>query len=135
MNTKEYMRQYMKRRYHERKDRAILFLGGKCIKCGTVEDLQFDHKDRKGKGFTISMLWSINEKDFWVEVKKCQLLCRKCHNIKTLDELGRVSARDRHGTLSSFRYCKCDICRAAARKWFREYMRKRRASSSAVSSS
>ena len=45
---------------------------------------------------------------------------------------GRV---EKHGTLTEYRYCKCDLCREAHRIWHREYTRKRReAKRSAISS-
>lgn len=107
-------------RYYKRKDAAKKFLGGKCVDCGSVENLQFDHKDRKTKEFTIAQLWSVSEKRFWEEVKKCQLLCQKCHIKKTLEDLGQKSAKDTHGTISSYRYCRCPVCK----KWHSEYSKK-----------
>jgi 5-methylcytosine-specific restriction endonuclease McrA len=96
-------------------------LGGHCLKCGSDKNLQFDHKERKNKDFTIAKLSSINEKKFWKEIQKCQLLCNSCHSEKTLLEVGHISAKDSHGTLSSYRYCKCDLCKKAhsdyCRKW------------------
>ncbi len=120
------MRVYILNRYRKRKKTAQEFLGNKCSKCGSIEDLQFDHKDRVKKKFTIGKLWSIGEKEFWKEIKKCQLLCRTCHNKKTLKELGLREAKGYHGTVSTYRYCHCDLCRHAASKWNREYMQRRR---------
>lgn len=40
----------------------------------------------------------------------------------------RISKRiPKHGTLTEYRYCKCDLCKEANRKWNREYSAKRRA--------
>ena len=117
---KQYMKDYMLKRYHERRDKAIEKLGGKC-KCGSTEGLQFDHVDPTTKKFTLAKLSSINEADFWKEVDKCQLLCDTCHQSKTLLDLGRVSAKDKHGTLSSYRYCKCDECKAAKATYMKKY--------------
>jgi hypothetical protein len=102
----------MLRRYHERRAKALAFLGGAC-KCGSTSDLQFDHVDRTKKSFTIGKLWSLSEKVFWAEIAKCQLLCSKCHEEKTLIDLNQVSAKTRHGTLSTYRYCHCSLCRKA----------------------
>jgi len=41
-------------RYHERIGEALDILGGKCIKCGSLENLEFDHIDPSSKLFTIS---------------------------------------------------------------------------------
>jgi 5-methylcytosine-specific restriction endonuclease McrA len=123
---KQYMKSYMLKRYHERREKAIEKLGGKCTKCGSSDGLQFDHVDPTTKKFSIGTLSSINEDAFNKEVDKCQLLCDSCHQSKTLLDLGRVSAKDTHGTLSSYRYCKCDECRAAKAAYMKEYKRKDR---------
>ena len=45
------------------------------------------------------------------EMKKCQLLCRRCHLEKSREakDLGNV---DHGGGLSGKRNCKCDPCKA-----------------------
>ncbi|WPH68534.1 HNH endonuclease [Stenotrophomonas phage BUCTxx99] len=123
----EYMREYMLRRYHERMTLARNHLGGKCANCGALDDLELDHIDPTTKSFTIGNMWSVNKESFWAEVAKCQLLCVKCHSEKTLVDLKRKSAKLEHGTLSSFKYCKCPDCKKAKADYMREYMRKRRA--------
>ncbi len=75
----EYQRKYQKNRYHERKKQAIKMLGGKCVTCGSTENLELDHKNPSDKSFTITKLWSVPEAEFKREVKKCRLLCRKHH--------------------------------------------------------
>ncbi len=105
------MQNYMKKRYHLRINQAKEQLGGQCVKCGTKENLQFDHIDPTTKTGTIAEIWSYKKDFFDEEIKKCQLLCDKCHEEKTLTDLNRVSAKNTHGTLSSYKYCKCDICR------------------------
>ncbi len=118
-----YMRGYLKKRYTLRRKAAIKILGGKCKECCLRKDLQFDHKDPKDKKYTIAKIWTHSEIKFWEEIRKCQLLCRKCHNIKTQKELGRKLAKGFHGTLSTYRYCKCDLCRKAKSDWMKEYMK------------
>lgn len=113
----------MLKRYHERKSQAIIYLGGQCVECQSRDDLQFDHKDRLTKGFTIAKLWSVNEQRFWEEIKKCQLLCLKCHIIKSALEQGKKPARGTHGTLSSYRYCRCDKCKRAKSEYMKDYFR------------
>jgi hypothetical protein len=122
----EYMREYMLERYRARREEAIEKLGGKCS-CGETQNLQFDHIDPATKNFTIAKLPSVNEKDFWAEIDKCQLLCAPCHEHKSLVESGLQSAKDKHGTLSSFRYCKCAECKEAKAEYMREYRRKKSA--------
>lgn len=81
----EYMKHYMLKRYHERRDFAIGRLGGKCVRCGSKKYLQLDHIDAKTKLFSISKLWSINLSKYINEVDKCQLLCFNCHIIKSIE--------------------------------------------------
>lgn len=126
MSDIEYMRQYMLKRYHKRRKEAIEKLGGHCVKCGAAENLELDHIDPSTKSFTIAAHGSVNEKLWQEELKKCQLLCRSCHQGKTLKDRGQNSARETHGTLSSYRYCKCDKCKAAKAKHNKEYKLKRR---------
>ena len=119
------MRKYMLERYQRRKRLAIKALGGKCVHCGTKNKLQFDHIDPKDKDFTIAKIWSYSKERFWIEIKKCQLLCRDCHNIKTQKELGKKVAKGNHGTLSTYRYCRCELCKQAKREYAKIYRRRK----------
>ena len=124
--NREYMRKYMLERYHRRKQEAIASLGGKCVVCGSTENIEFDHKERKGKKATLGDVLAGGSEDLVkAELEKCQLLCRECHIKKTIKEVGRTPARETHGTLSSYRYCKCDLCKAAKSKWMKEYKKNR----------
>jgi 5-methylcytosine-specific restriction endonuclease McrA len=123
---KAYMKEYMRSRYNERREKAICKLGGKCVKCGSTTNLQFDHINPEEKSFTIAKKSSINEQDFWKEVEKCQLLCESCHNLKTIEDMGMKPAKGFHGTLSSYRYCRCDLCKKAKADYMKTYLRKDR---------
>jgi hypothetical protein len=123
-----YMREYMLRRYHERRQYAIRLLGGKCVKCGGQLNLEIDHIDPKEKSFGLGKLWSVSWERFEAELKKCQLLCKEHHIDKTLADRGQRRAEGTHGTLSSYRYCRCSLCKAAWNKWSRQYRRRRRQS-------
>ena len=122
--TNEYMRIYILKRYRDRKHTALLKLGNKCLKCGSTEKLEFDHIKRDTKSFTIAKLWSISEIRFWEEIEKCQLLCRPCHNKKTLKELGFKVAKGNHGTISTYRYCKCNLCKKAKSDYMKVYSKR-----------
>jgi 5-methylcytosine-specific restriction endonuclease McrA len=107
-----YMRDYMLRRYHRRRAAFIGERGGVCVQCGSSRDLEIDHADRLTKAFDVgSALTSMSAAKLAVELEKCQLLCHVCHKDKSITELGRQ--RWRHGTLSGYRYCRCDECRTA----------------------
>lgn len=120
-----YMKEYMLKRYHTRRNLLLDSLGAKCSKCGSVDrnDLEVDHIDRTQKTFDVARLWSVNEKLFKSEIDKCQLLCSTCHKSKTLVDMGLQDAKytDTHGTLSTYRYCKCVLCRRANAEYNREW--------------
>lgn len=89
MNRKEYnayMRKYLKKRYEERRKFALEYLGNKCVNCGTIEGLEFDHIDPKKRSFTIGKRWLTSMESLISELDKCQLLCRNCHEIKTKND-------------------------------------------------
>ena len=118
----EYMRKYMKERYAKRRAIAISMLGGRCVDCSSVEDLEFDHADRTTKSFDIGKrLAGCAEERLQDELAKIVLRCQPCHALKSILERGHmpVKGRDVHGTLSSYRYCKCVLCRAAKTAYVR----------------
>lgn len=120
-----YHRDYNNRRYSRVRERLVSMLGGQCVKCGSTENLQFDHVDPSTKSFNVSEGWA--RKWFLVveEINKCQLLCFSCHRKKTLKDCNQQDARKSHGTLSSYRYCKCSLCREAKAKYNRAHKYKR----------
>ena len=82
-NSNEYMREYMIRRWHKRRNDAIEQLGGKCINCGSSENLEFDHIDADLKSFPLSKFSSASKIKWQEELNKCQLLCHECHMKKS----------------------------------------------------
>jgi hypothetical protein len=128
-SSPEYHYWYNKARHKRVKAKIFDILGNKCQHCGSLENLQIDHIDPKRKAFDISSFWAYAWNDILEELKKCQALCENCHRAKTLIDLGQENARFKHGTLSSYRYCRCNECKAAKNKYSREYKRKRRLSS------
>ena len=77
------MNTYMKNRWKRRRERLIKQLGGKCVKCGSSEKLEFDHTNSIRKYNTIGNMSSASEKKIQEELKGCQLLCEKCHDEKS----------------------------------------------------
>lgn len=116
--------EYMLQRYHDRRNEAIEKLGGKCAVCGSEDDLQIDHIFREDKEFPIGQLWSVSKERYEKELTKCQLLCRDCHKAKNQWERGRKAAIRTHGTLSSYRYCKCNLCKKAYSDYWQKYSKK-----------
>jgi len=119
----ENMAVYMAERRKKRRDQLIDMSGGKCIKCGSTEDLNFDHRDPKERSFRL------NGKDLdgpWEKIleewRKCQLLCRLCHLVKTkengeygepankgIDEYGNPIPEHGH-TARYAAGCRCELC-------------------------
>jgi hypothetical protein len=120
-NNNAYMNSYMKDRWTKRRLIALETLGGKCVVCGTTENLEFDHIDRSTKLMSIASASSMSESFFWSEVTKCQLLCEKHHQEKTSTEV----SVDHGGGVSGKKSCKCDLCSAKRAEYMREWRRKK----------
>lgn len=94
-------------------------LGGKCVFCGTSENLHFDHLNPKNKEFTIAKILTFPMEVIEKEVKKCQLLCATCHKKKTLEkqEFGKLAPC---GTMWRYKHygCRCDKCRKARSDYY-----------------
>ena len=118
-----YMSKYMKDRYRQRRKEAVELLGSSCAVCGCDKEgeLDIDHKCPMDKKYDGARMTMISHDKFLDELSRCQILCKKCHAQKTTKELGRTVARDTHGTLSSYRYCKCPLCKKAKSDWQRKY--------------
>jgi 5-methylcytosine-specific restriction endonuclease McrA len=119
--------EYMNSRYWRRKTVAVEHLGGRCAHCESTDGLEFDHVDPSSKEFTVtnrldSAPWEV----ILGELAKCQLLCQPCHAAKSIRDRGYQSTKGVHGTLSSYRYCKCVECKAAKSSYMREYYKRRK---------
>jgi len=81
--------QYHGKEYHNqiRQEFLLKYKKGKCCaNCGWKEHpeiLQFHHKDKEMKKFTIGNLSATKRRspEFEAEVKKCILLCPNCHSL------------------------------------------------------
>lgn len=118
---REYNSQYKLKQYHKRMRYAHKKLGGRCSKkkCRTpFNQLEIDHIDPKTKTFTFgSKAVSISFKKFKKELKKCQLLCKHHHKLKSDQEFTKYNLskikRSKHGTLNRYlKYrCRCIDCK------------------------
>jgi hypothetical protein len=96
--TKEEMKEYQRQWMKERRQEYLDYLGGKCVQCGVTENLHFDHIDASTKKYAINKIASRKKEFVYEELKKCQLLCQKCHMAKS----GADIASKLNGELSPF---------------------------------
>lgn len=93
------MNRYMKKKYFERRAKAIEYLGGQCIDCFSTELLEFDHT--RDKEFNIAhKLNSAPRERILRELDKCVLRCMPCHShitasrkLQDIDVLGTLMGR------------------------------------------
>lgn len=57
---------------------------GPCNKCGSEESLEVDHVDPNQKVHHAVWSWSLPR--MLQELRKCQVLCRDCHKLKSAEE-------------------------------------------------
>jgi hypothetical protein len=77
---------YEHNKYAERKSSAIEKLGGKCVRCGSTDNLEFDHIDETTKFANMSDIFRMRQELIDAKLDKCQLLCHNCHMQKTYEE-------------------------------------------------
>lgn len=110
-------------RNEKRKQLAFSILGRECVRCGSRENLEFDHIDPKKKSDRLSKFWSAPKARYIEEVLKCQVLCKRCHIAKSVTERGQ---RQRiHGTNTMYRKgCRCVECKKAEADSKKKYNKK-----------
>lgn len=118
--------------YKARMEKIFAHLGGKCVKCGSSENLHVDHTNHFTKSFTIGENWSRSWDVLELELKKCQLLCREHHLEKSKEEGSLAKGwsnqpRQAHGTVWSYnRYkCRCNLCKDAKSKAMKQQYKKK----------
>jgi hypothetical protein len=79
MNYNEYQRNYQIKRYHARRAESLEMLGGKCVECGSTDELEIDHIDPATKKLEVSRLWGVSRERWLAEIAKCQILCKPHH--------------------------------------------------------
>lgn len=113
-----YMREYMRKKHAARKAAAIQLLGSKCIQCGSMNNLEFDHIDPSTKSYTIARIYTHSEVKFQTELAKCQLLCESCHKEKHASQAPcGTDARYSAG-------CRCADCKKAHNLVCKEWKKK-----------
>lgn len=108
---RKYQREWIKNRRFE-----WLAENGPCKQCGSSFELEVDHIDPKDK--VTHRIWSWSKERRLEELKKCQVLCQKCHAQKSLKDFGKIPAKGRHGVYGMYSWygCRCKLCKGAARE-------------------
>lgn len=103
MATKEEQRAYQ-RKWLKKRRNAWLHQNGPCKKCDSPQQLHIDHINPKIKSNHRIWSWTQARRDD--ELKKCQVLCRDCHQQKTNSD---NNFGLKHGTESGYSYygCRC----------------------------
>ena len=71
----EYVKNKEKIVYKNLRENAINELGGECVKCGSKNNLEFNHIDPLNKKMEASGKSNLQKGEY----KKCELLCKTCH--------------------------------------------------------
>ncbi len=78
IETKAYIRKYL--------------LANPCVDCGEADPivLEFDHRDRSKKKFTIGEAMRVGYRVSFIidEIAKCDVRCANCHRRKSIKEAG-----------------------------------------------
>lgn len=104
--------------------RRAAWLADKCCAwCGSRQDLELDHVDPTVK--VTHNVWSWTQARREVELAKCQVLCQRCHLVKTRDDRPEVL----HGTANMYHTyrCRCRECKDWMAADKRDYRARKRA--------
>lgn len=88
MATPEAQREYQRLWVARRRD--AWFSDKSCVDCGGDEQLELDHVDPSVKVSHSIWSWSRARRD--VELAKCVVRCRSCHQVKTVAENDHLHA-------------------------------------------
>lgn len=124
---RNYHREYHRKRYDRIIAKMHAALGGRCVVCGTTNELEIDHIDPSTKEFAVTLKWQRPWSVIEPELKKCQLLCHDHHIAKTRSNGESGGGHNRivnpdHGTWARYTNfkCRCDSCR----EWRNLYRKK-----------
>ena len=103
--------------------RVAWFADKKCVKCGSIQNLQIDHKDPNTKDASLranhtNSIWSWSRERREKELNKCQVLCKSCHKEKTSAERRAHLKHGMRGMYTKVK-CRCTLCREANAKYMR----------------
>ena len=126
MTDVEYHRVYNLARYHRLRAEYIVLLEGKCVDCGTDQNLEFDHNDADSKSFDVGKLLNYSKEVREAELLKCVLRCSPCHRKKSVRE-GDIRSVGHGEGKSGKRNCSCKPCRTRKAEYMKNYGHPKRA--------
>jgi len=85
--NKDKQKEYQKNWYHKRRNE--FFKDKLCVQCDSKDNLELDHINPMEK-ITHKIFFWCKEK-FDKENEKCQILCNKCHKLKTRKEKAKLT--------------------------------------------
>jgi hypothetical protein len=105
LDRREYLRNF-NREWIARRRRDWIEAHGPC---GSRERLEVDHIDPALKKLEVRSIWSRRAEIRELELAKCQVLCRPCHEAKTTAEAYRPRV---HGMVAMYKRgkCRCPLC-------------------------
>jgi hypothetical protein len=115
-NNRKWRREWMRKR------RADFFYEKKCSFCEDDKCLELHHVNPAEKESRCVWSWSQERRE--KELKKCIVLCKKCHKEETRKQL---AVEWNHGTSYGYRThgCRCELCREAQRLYMIGYRKSR----------
>lgn len=114
-----------------RRERRAAYLADKCCNyCLSTENLEIDHIDPSTK--VASEVWTWSEERRNAELAKCQVLCERCHMVKTKIDMQYAMKHDYSGY---HRGCRCNACKAGHSEVNKRYAAKARAKRLAANAS
>lgn len=119
---KDKQRQFQRERVRAQRAEWIL-ANGPCVNCGCTNQLQVDHIDPTQKVTHNVWSWTATRRN--AELAKCQVLCERCHIIKTNWE---KRSRIKHGRDNTYtgQGCRCRPCTDAHNTAKNQYREQRR---------
>lgn len=120
MPYKDAARQRQYQREWRRQRREDFFKDKMCIDCGSSTRLQLDHRDRAQKVSHCIWSWSAARRN--MEIAKCDVRCKKCHDQRHFKEFGYKEHSKRRYENDG---CRCSICRKEHADYQREWRQRK----------
>ena len=119
----DYYSSYYADKYKKKKQRVLEYYHNTCAYCNkTYDDLRIEGTDPINNEPAWKLFASGSYKSIEESIPYFSLVCEDCYKKKR-QESGQGW---QHGTLSGYRHCKCDACKAAKNAYQKEYKKKQK---------